>query len=255
MQLKVLENDGTIISGTEGAVINYALGYRQGVIYDRLGRFAVSYSSNSVTIQPGHLMIRGLSIILEQATTIPISSYAQETSVHLIVDVRATNDGITAELYATDAPQFQYDLNYNNEKISGRYTYDLGVLIVGSSGITRFNNYIQYTQPYPSLYENVIKISDQTHEGFVEFIIQFTSTLDKTDLEGFTIDEFLVENQAYMGFGYVSSGTTYDDGPGIFRFNFVTQEGCSKEDYRGGGINFSLQGNENFEVLGSRKIM
>ena len=254
MQLKVLENDGTIISGTEGAVINYALGYQQGVVKNRLGRFVVTYSSNSVTIQSGHLMISGLNIILEQATTISISSYAQETPVYLIVDVRATNNEITAELYATDSPQFQYDLNYNSEKVSGRYTYDLGKLTVGPLGITNYTSFMEYAQPYPTLYENVIKISDNTHEGFVEFIIQFTSTMDKTELEGHTIDEFLVENQAYMGFGYASSGTSYDDGPGIFRFEFVTQEGCSKEDYRGGGINFSLQGNENFVVLGSRRI-
>lgn len=257
MQLKVLENSGTLISASDGGAINQGITNQcDGIIRGRYDEFRDYYTPSSFSVFSGHYLCKGINLILEETATFNITPTTQTTTYIVGILAQAEQGNIiSAEIDIFPSSNIPTNTwSYTNSEFTGRFFVYLYRLTVDQTGLVTRASLRKYLQTYPTLYENVIKISDNTFEGYVEFIIQFTSTMDKTELEGHSIDEIFVENQAYVGFGYVSSGQAYDDGPGIFKFVFGTQEGCSKEDYRGGGINFSLNGNENFEVLGSRRI-
>lgn len=257
MQLKVLENTGTLTSASDGGAINLGVtNQNDGIIRGRYEQFGNSYTSSSFSVFSGHYLCKGINLILEETATFNITPTSQTTTYIVGILAQAQQGNIiSAEINIYPSSNIPTNTwSYTNSEFTGRFFISLYRLTVNQTGLVTRADLRKYLQTYPTLYETTIKISDNTFEGHVEFIIQFTSTMDKTELEGHSIDEIFVENQAYVGFGYVSSGQAYDDGPGIFKFVFVTQAGCSKEDYRGGGINFSLQGNEKFEVLGSRRI-
>ena len=255
MNLKVLENDGTIISGTEGAIINKTLCSENGIVYDRLGRFSISSSTNSVTIQPGHLIIQGLNIILEEATTISISSTAQQTTLSLIVDIRATNNGITAELYASDSPQLEYTLTYAGEKVSGRYTYILGSITVGPSGVIASSISSKYARSCPKLYEHIVMIEEQVYEGSIELYIPFISTMTAEEIQdGFYLEDFLIGTFQFTGRVDVTEGIV--NGSGIVEISaYNSLGGCLAWIIHSSGVHFSLDEGLEPVIISSRNIM
>lgn len=255
--LKVLENDGTIISGSDGGVINRNLtNFNDGIIHGRYNDFAITYTSNLITVKPGHLIKSGLNVVMDEMETISVTSSSNIIREYLFIRITANSYGISAELTLSTQYPSTSTLEYTNDAVNGVTAYVLGSFIVGPSGITEFESYKEYLKTYPSLYEYVIHIDDYNYEGGVVSIL-LTITTKMDDLDGMTLDDF-IDASSYLGYGYVqasSGSSSYYEGPGLFKFNWGVQGESSVEDYRGREINFTMQGNEAYEVISKRQIM
>ena len=253
--IKVLENDGTIISGTDGAIINKALtNDRNGILQGRLSGFAVTITSSSITVLPGHLMLYGLNVVSDESVVLSVTPTESQTKLYLYVKVVSDSYGINAELLLTNTEQYTR-MDFLNEVVSGTAYYLLYEFTVGPSGIAGRTDRRQYLLTYPKLYEHVLKIKQQVYEGNIELYVTYisSSTADEI-MEGLFLEDFLHGKFHFTGRVDTRYGIIH--GAGIVEFNdYGVLEGCNAYITDNDINYFSLDEGIDPVIISSRRIL
>lgn len=161
MAFKVLENNGTLTTASEGITINKVNQHnKNGIIRGRLNDLEITNSTNTLTIATGHIIINGINLILEDSTSFTIAPVSSLTQKYLIVEIVATSEGITAELQVVN----QYSagrLDFTSNTITGTYRHLIATLFVGSTGIVSVNKELNFLEEN-HLYEHNIVLADNS---------------------------------------------------------------------------------------------
>ena len=217
MSFKVLENNGTLTTASDGITINKLNQHnKNGIIRGRLNDLAITYSSNTLNVAEGHIIISGINLVLEDSTSFTIAPVSVETTKYLIVEIVAQNDGITAELQVVN----QYSdgsLDFTSDTITGTYRCLIANLTVDSSGIIEVNRRINYLEEN-HLYEHNIVISENniaTSDNIITFRVLSNNPVAMSEDEVAT----LLYNRGNNGIGtcITASGRAGDDS-----FEYVT---------------------------------
>ena len=172
MAFKVLENNGTLTTASDGITINKLNQHdKNGIIKGRLNDLAITNSSNTLYVSSGHLVISGINLILENAEEFTIAPVSSSTQRYLIVEIVATSEGITAELKVVN----QYSsggLDFTADVITGTYRHLIATLLVGISGIVSVSKELNFLEDN-HLYEHNIVMADNLNIRNATDIVTF----------------------------------------------------------------------------------
>lgn len=183
MEYKILESNGVEISNVDGAVFNnFSASNQDGVLAGVLNEcIAIIFSSDTVQIATGELLIHGFRVKITSPYTITKPSNLANIDYYLIARITLTEMGdVTFDIEAR-----QTDILTQNDLFrtgSGTYEIELCRFVVGSSGITNLNRTVKVISGSTSDSTNSYT-KEETDERISEAINNAIITVLNTDVE------------------------------------------------------------------------